>query len=249
MAQIITVNAFHQGAGVSTLAANVAVVLAQRGRRVGLVDACISAPTQHMLFDVRDSSLPPTFNDFLLGQCDLVDVARALQPDTLLLEQGDLFLVPADFNWGRIQRTLQAPSGVEVLGPGYLSLVRALRLDTLVIDSEANLSDSALASIAVSDDVLAVVQLDQQYYKGLGVALGLAGQLDVPHRSLVVNSASPSFEPEIVRQTMEQSYGWPVAGIVPYCDELSALCSSAIFVARYPKHPVTTIFRQIADTL
>ena len=249
MAQIITVNAFHQGAGVSTLAANVAVVLAQRGRRVGLVDACISAPTQHMLFDVRDSSLPPTFNDFLLGQCDLVDAARALPPDTLLLEQGELFLVPADSDWGRIQRTLQAPSGVEVLGPGFLRLAHALRLDTLVIDSEVSLSDSALASMALSDDVLAVVQLDQQYYKGLGVALELAGQLDVPHKSLVVNSASPSFEPETIRQTLEQSYGWPVAGIVPYCDELSALCSAAIFVVRYPNHPVSTIFRQIADTV
>ena len=248
MAQIITVNAFHQGAGVSTLAANVAVVLAQRGLRVGLVDACISAPTQHLLFDVSDSALPPTFNDFLLGRCDLVDAARSLPPDALLLEQGALFLVPGDSDWGRIQRTLQAPSGVEVLGPAFLRLTSALRLDTLVIDSEASLGESSLASMAMSDSVLAVVQLDQQYYKGLGVALGLAGQLDIPHKSLVVNSASPSFEPQTVQQTIEQSYGWPVAGVVPYCDELSALCSSAIFVVRYPNHPVSTIFRQIADT-
>lgn len=80
--------------------------------------------------------------------------------------------------------------------------------------------------MAMSDSVLAVVQLDQRYYKGLGVALGLAGQLDIPHKSLVVNLASPSFEPQTVQQTIEQSYGWPVAGVVPYCDELSlsALC-------------------------
>jgi septum site-determining protein MinD len=249
MAQIITVNAFHQGAGVSTLAANVAVVLAQRGQRVGLLDACISAPTQHLLFDIRDSALPPTFNDFLLGHCDLVDAARALPADSLLLRQGELFLVPADSDWGKIQNALQAPCGVEVLGPGFHRLADALRLDTLVIDSEGDLGESVLASIAMSDHVLAVVQLDQQYYKGLGVALGLAGHLDIPHRSLVVNSASPSFEPETVRQTVEQRYGWPVAGIVPYCDELSALCSSAIFVVRYPNHPVSTIFRQIADTV
>ena len=249
MAQIITVNAFHQGAGVSTLAANVAVVLAQRGRRVGLIDACVSAPTQHMLFNVSDLVLPPTFNDFLLGRCNLEDAARSLPSDTLLLEQGELFLVPADSDWGKIKRTLQAPSGVEVLGPGLLRLAERLRLDTLVIDSEASLGESTLASMAMSDDLLAVVQLDQQYYKGLGIALGLAGQLDIPHRSLVVNSASPSFEAENVRHTIEQSYGWPVAGIVPYSDELSALCSSAIFVVRYPNHPVSTVFRQIADTL
>ncbi len=249
MAHIITVNAFHQGAGVSTLAANLAVVLAQRGQRVGLVDACISAPTQQMLFDISDSALPPTFNDFLVGRCDLVDAARALPQDTLLLKQGELFLVPADSDWGRIQHALQAPCGVEVLGPGFLRLADELRLDSLVIDSEGDLGESVLASMAMSDHVLAVAQLDQQYYKGLGVALGLAGQLDIPHKSLVVNLASPSFEPETVRQTIEQRYGWSVAGIVPYCDELSALCSSAIFVVRYPNHPVSTIFRQIADSL
>ena len=207
------------GRGVSTLAANLAVVLAQRGQRVGLVDACISAPTQQMLFDISDSALSPTFNDFLVGRCDLVDTARALPQDTLLLKQGELFLVPADSDWGNPTRT---PGAVwcRSIGSGFLRLADALRLNSLVIDSEGDLGESVLASMAMSDHVLAVVQLDQQYYKGLGVALGLAGQLDIPHKSLVVNLASPSFEPETVRQTIEQRYGWSVAGIVPYCDEL-----------------------------
>jgi MinD-like ATPase involved in chromosome partitioning or flagellar assembly len=101
----------------------------------------------------------------------------------------------------------------------------------------------------LSHHLLAVVQLDHQRYQGLKVALDVAGEFDIPGKSLVVNSASPSLEAATIRQAVEGGYGLPVAGIVPYCEELSALCSSAIFILRYPDHPVARILRTIADVL
>lgn len=249
MPQIITVNAFPQGAGVSTVAANLATVLAQRGQRVGLIDACISAPTQYLLFNLSLAELPPTFNDFLLERCDLPPAAHPLPASSLALGTGKLFLVPADPDWREIERAQQAPCGVEVLSPAVHRLTEMLRLDTLVIDSEAGLAASALAALSISDVVVAVVQLDQQRYQGEGVAVGVAVEFDIPRKVLVVNSASPSFDSQAVRQAVEESFGLPVTAIVPYCDELSALCSAAVFVARYPDHPVAQIFREIADSL
>lgn len=231
------------------MAANLAVVLAQRGRRVGLIDACISAPTQYLLFGLPISELPPTFNDFLLERCDLPPAAHPLPANSFALDTGKLFLVPADPDWRETERAQQAPCGVEVLNPAVHRLIEMLRLDTLVIDSEAGLVESALAALAIADVVVGVVQLDQQRYQGLGVAVGVALEFNVPRTTLVVNSASPSLDSQAVRQAVEESFELPVTAIVPYCDELSALCSSAIFVSRYPNHAVTEIFRDIADSL
>jgi MinD-like ATPase involved in chromosome partitioning or flagellar assembly len=119
----------------------------------------------------------------------------------------------------------------------------------VVIDTDAGLPESALAAIALSDDLLSVAQLDQQRYEGLGVALEVADQFNVPRKALVVNSVSPSFDTPAVRSAVERAYKWPVAGVVPYCEELAALCSAAVFVVRYPEHAVTGILRQVAETL
>jgi MinD-like ATPase involved in chromosome partitioning or flagellar assembly len=249
MAKIITVNAFHQGAGVSTIAANLAVVIAQRGLRVALIDACISSPTQYLLFNLGAAELPPTFNDFLLARCDLLPAARAVSSEALALGTGKLFLVPADPDWREVGRAQQAPAGVDTLGPAVRRLVALMRLDAVVVDSDAELVASALAAIALSDVLLTVVQLDHQRYQEQGVALGVAGEVGVPRTSLVVNLASPSFDPEVVRQAVEHGYGAPVAGVVPYCEELAALCSLGVFVVRYPEHPVSGIFRKIGEGL
>jgi MinD-like ATPase involved in chromosome partitioning or flagellar assembly len=249
MAKIITVNAYHEGAGVSTIAANLAVILAQGGRRVALIDASISAPTQYLLYNLSTPELPPTFNDFVLGRCDLAPAAHPLPAGTLSLGAGKLFLIPADPDWNEIRRAQQAPCGVEHLGPAVQRMMGLLRLDAVVIDSDAGLPESALAAIALSDTLLSVVQLDQQRYEGTGVALEVAGKFNVPQRTLVVNSASPSFDTSAVRSAIEQAYQWPVAGVVPYCEELAALCSAAVFAVRYPDHAVTGILRQVAETL
>jgi septum site-determining protein MinD len=45
---------------------------------------------------------------------------------------------------------------------------------------------------------------------------------------------------------VEEAYNSEVAGVLPHSDEMMTLASSGIFVLRYPNHPVTGIFRQIA---
>jgi hypothetical protein len=63
---------------------------------------------------------------------------------------------------------------------------------------------------------------------------------------MVVNLASPSLNVSSIHTQATHNFGWPVAGIVPYCDELLALGSASLFGVRYPDHPVTAIFRRLA---
>ena len=86
--RIIAVGSGKGGVGKSTLTANLAIALARRGMKVGLVDADIYGPSQPVLFDTadakpeaRDNKLVPVESRFgvpLLSMGHLVAPGRAI---------------------------------------------------------------------------------------------------------------------------------------------------------------------------
>jgi len=48
---------------------------------------------------------------------------------------------------------------------------------------------------------------------------------------------------------VEQTYGCEVAAVLPHSDDLMNLASEDIFVMRYPNHPVSALYRQVAAKL
>ena len=66
---------------------------------------------------------------------------------------------------------------------------------------------------------------------------------------LVVNKAPLILEPEAIRVKVEQTYSCEVAAVLPHSDDLMNLASEDIFVKRYPDHPISTLYRQVATKL
>ncbi len=98
----------------------------------------------------------------------------------------------------------------------------------------------------ISRLLFVVMRPDQQDYEGTGVTVRVARELRVPKMMLVVNKTPPSLEPAAVKQKIEQAYGCEVAAVLPHSDEMMTLASAGIFVARYPEHPMTALYKQIA---
>src|SRR5437879_11353522 len=65
MVNIISVQSFKGGTGKSTISANLAVTLAQLGKRVGVVDLDLEGPGLHVIFGVADADVKATINDVL----------------------------------------------------------------------------------------------------------------------------------------------------------------------------------------
>lgn len=251
MAQLIAVNAVHAGSGVSTTVANVAALLATStpGRRVGVVDACLSAPTQHLLFGLRQAAFRFTLNDVLAGRCRLADAAHDLPVAANPDDPRTVLLVPADPDPSAVKAADHHTHSVGSLGQSCQQLAAQCNLDVVLIDTDAGLPPSSLACLAAAQTALLVLTLDKQQYQGAARTASVVEHLAVMQRRLMVNLASPSLDPTQVQTQVAQSFGWEVAGITPYCDELMALGSASLFVVRYPVHPVTTIFRHIAQQL
>ena len=71
LATILSIHSFRGGTGKSNTTANVAAVLAQTGKRVGVIDADIQSPGIHVLFGLAGSDVGASLNDFLFGEREI----------------------------------------------------------------------------------------------------------------------------------------------------------------------------------
>lgn len=127
--------------------------------------------------------------------------------------------------------------------------IRKLSLDVLIIDTHPGLNEETLLSIAISDALFIVLRPDQQDYQGTGVTVQVARRLEVPQMALIVNKVPRVFDPDEVRERVENTYNCQVAAVLPHSDEMMALASSDLFIVRYPDHPISQKIRRVAERL
>jgi septum site-determining protein MinD len=239
MSKIISVHSFRGGTGKSNTTANVATLLAQEGLRVGVVDTDIQSPGIHVLFNLDESEMAHSLNDYLWGKCSIKDCAYDVTGRVGANVKGQIYLIPSSIKASEIARILREGYDVGLLNDGFQSLVEGLKLDMLVIDTHPGLNEETLLSIAVSDVLVIIMRPDQQDYQGTSVTVEVARKLDVPKMLMVINKVPQVLDSDDVKARVEQIYNCKVAAVLPHSDEMMTLASSGIFSLRYPDSPVT----------
>jgi len=247
MSKIISVHSFRGGTGKSNTSANLAYLCAAKGLRVGVVDTDIQSPGIHVLFGLDEEEMEKgrSLNDYLWGKCAIEETAHDV---TLSLDEnltGKVFLIPSSIKAGEIARVLREGYDVGLLNDGFDALVKKLDLDLLIIDTHPGLNEETLLSIAISDTLVLIMRPDQQDYQGTSVTVEVARKLDVPQMLLMVNKV-PEKLMGAVKQNVEATYECEVAAVIPHSDDLMTLASSGVFSCKYPDHPVTKIYQQLA---
>jgi MinD-like ATPase involved in chromosome partitioning or flagellar assembly len=247
MSKIISVHSFRGGTGKSNTTANLAALLAMRGQRVGVVDTDIASPGIHVLFGLDEERMGHSLNDYLWGKCEIQETAHDVTANLGPAIPGCVLLVPSSIRAGEIARVLREGYDVERLNDGFRELVRALKLDVLMIDTHPGLNEETLLSIAISNMLLIILRPDQQDYLGTGVTVEVARKLSVPGLMLVVNKVPAAFREDEVKARVEQAYGAEVAAVLPHSEEMMALASGGVFVTRFPEHPISARLGQVAE--
>jgi septum site-determining protein MinD len=249
MATIISVHSFRGGTGKSNISANVATLLAAEGRRVGVIDTDIQSPGIHVLFGLAGEGIDHALNDYLWGKCDIEQTAHDVTPNLGTDIKGRVFLIPSSIRAGEITRVLREGYDAQLLTRGLRSLIEALGLDVLLIDTHPGLNEETLLSIVISHVLAIILRPDQQDYEGTGVTVEVARHLKVPRMMLIVNKVPLVFKSAQVKAKVERAYNCPVAAVLPHSDEMMALASTGVFALRYPDHPVTTALKRAAASL
>jgi MinD-like ATPase involved in chromosome partitioning or flagellar assembly len=249
MSKIISIHSFRGGTGKSNTTANITALLAAEGRRVGVIDTDIQSPGIHVLFGLGEESMTYSLNDYLWGKCEIEqtahDVTAGLGPSI----KGQVFLIPSSIKAGEIAKVLREGYDVGLLNEGYHRLVEELNLDVLMIDTHPGLNEETLLSIAISDALAIIMRPDQQDYQGTSVTVEVARKLEVPLLTLIVNKVPAIYDPAEMKARMERTYNCEVIAVLPHSDEMMILASAGVFALRYPDHPMTAAFRQIAARL
>jgi len=249
MTQIISVHSFRGGTGKSNTTANLATLLAMEGKKVGIVDTDIQSPGIHVLFNLDESDMEHSLNDYLWGKCDIQEAAKDVTDRVGVDVSGKIYLIPASMKAGEIARVLREGYDVGLLNDGFKSVGRSLNLDYLMIDTHPGLNEETLLSVAISNALVIIMRPDNQDYLGTAVTIDVARKLDVPKILLVVNKIPQTYDLEDVREKVEKLYDCPVAALLPHDDEMMALASSGIFSVKYPDHPVALALKSVVKQI
>jgi MinD-like ATPase involved in chromosome partitioning or flagellar assembly len=255
MGKIISIHSFRGGTGKSNTTANLAAQAALRGHRVGIVDTDIQSPGIHVLFGLNEKKMGHTLNEFLRGDCDIKSVAH---PVALKDEGGSgvqqlagkpIWLIPSSINTVDISKVVKQGYDVGLLNKGLSTLIKELKLDYLFIDTHPGMNEETLLSIAISDVLIIIMRPDQQDFQGTAVTVDVARSLDVPNLFLVVNKALTKYDFGKLRETIQNTYSAPVAGILPLSEDMADLGSADLFSLRFPDHAWSVALRQITDII
>ncbi len=247
MSKIISVHSFRGGTGKSNTTANLAALLAMDGARVAVVDTDIASPGIHVLFNLDESEMVHSLNDYLWGKCSIEEAAHDVTGHVGNEIKGQIFLIPSSIKAGEIARILREGYDVGLLNDGFRDVVDKMKLDYLLIDTHPGLNEETLLSIAISNSLIIILRPDSQDYQGTAVTVDVAKKLDVPNMIMLVNKSPDTFDPEDVRTRVEQTYQATVGAVLPHSDEMMTLASSGIFSIKYPDHPMTQGLKKLVE--
>jgi MinD-like ATPase involved in chromosome partitioning or flagellar assembly len=251
---IVTFFSFHAGCGGSSIAANLAAQVAMTGKRVAIVDTDFQFSSLQVFFGLDVNGMKQTLNDYLYGKCAITDAAirighgTNLQSGVARLADKFLWLVPSSIDIGESSRILRGGYDFNVLNKGFEALRRELKLDYLLIDTLSSLNKTTLLSVGASDELVIILCPDKQDYQGTAITLDMVHGLEVPTIRLLVNQVPVKYYSQ-TRVEIESMFKIPVAGVLPFSEDMVELASSDIFSLRFPDHPWSQELRNATKTI
>lgn len=255
MARTVAIHSFRGGTGKSNIASNLALLMAQAGKRVAVVDSDIQSPGLHALFGLSEDAIPWALNDFLWGRCPIRSAAYDVRDKLCGKGQptsgqgGALFVVPSRITANDIARVLSQGYNVEKLNEGLHELDQELRLDVMLIDTHPGLHEETLLTLSICDLLLILLRPDEQDFQGTAVTVEVARQLEVRKMLIVLNMVMPTIDRDSLALQVGRIYDAPVAAVINRADELALLGSRDLFCLRHPEHPFCQQLRQMAGAV
>lgn len=257
--------AFHSykgGTGKTLISANIAAILARRGKRVCLIDYDLHSPSQFTLLKnyIAHGIKPQQFvNNLLKGECEveeaLLEVDVGATDGTLVAAFGnesteaEKFMATRDRNWeGKAFGRLTDAKN---------RLLKKHKMDYVILDTHPGVVYASLNAVATSDVVTLVTRKDEDDMKGTQKLITeIADEFDT-RSTIILNrvvcegcgGALPLNESSRVSAEILKRLGRPIIGVIPCLWQLQLAGSQELYAVTQPTHPFVNALQQTADEI
>ena len=242
LGKIIAVSSGKGGVGKSTVAANLAVALAQAGFRVGVMDADVYGPNIPRMFGVNER--PPVLGGKIQPLAahgiKLMSLGLLVERDAPAIWRGPIIMKIVnqflrDVDWGELDYFIvDLPPGT---GDAQLSLVQATHVSGALIVTTPQ-------EMAVGDALRGAKMFERVGVPVIGVVENMSGFTDpeTGRRFDLFSSGGG--------QRLADEIGVPLLGSVPLQPQLAALADAGqpVLIAQ-PESPAARSLRAIAESL
>ena len=168
--QVITFHSYKGGTGKTTLAANLAALLAKKGNNVCIVDIDVYAPSLHAYFsDIVQNRIKNTINDYIVGACGVDDLLVQVTPISQFSEKGSLsgkiigcFSSPKREDILKIEGVKEDKNRMNML-KRFINfreeLIEKNDIDYVIMDSSPGIRFWAINALALSDIVFLTLKM------------------------------------------------------------------------------------------
>lgn len=241
---------YKGGTGRTVSAANIAVSLAQKGNRVGIIDADIEAPGMDQIFEVKVPSI--NFLDLLVSPkrytisrttFPIIDIKNERKLDL----EGELFILPAARDDLKLRKVSVDPSLAKVFHDIMKDFTQECDLDYIFVDSRSGLAHYSVMSLFEVDYVLLFFSWGKQHLEGTKYIISRV--LDrIPKLSFLIASRIPTFIKENkIKDITERKLGKELFGCI--YDDKDLAWEEQLLVLEKPDSPTAMIFNQISDKI
>lgn len=228
MAITVSFYSYKGGVGRSVLLANVAAILAQKGRKVVCIDFDLEAGGLHTIFNVEKKDIRLTVLDILCAP-GMTDVGHGLIDLTKLLKnpasEGKLWLLPTISEINQLNIALESRRDLPmVLGQIITNIESYCMPDIIFVDSRAGFAEIASAPLRKADKLVCVLRPNHQNVDGLRILLDILDALRLKPDTYLVLSQVPEIpKAKTVIEKLQSMLGKErrFDCIIPYVPELA----------------------------
>ncbi|HID61290.1 MAG TPA: hypothetical protein EYP49_00875 [Anaerolineae bacterium] len=236
-AKVISVFSLRGGVGVTSLAVNLAVSLAQMWQvEVPLIDLALESGHGALMFDLK-----PKYTLAELAQRTEESVIEELLDGYLVRHESGVRLLAAP----------PSPAQADLITPPFLHTVLPMlkrKFEYIVLDTASSFSELTLAALDLSDLIIVVLSPDLASLKVSAATMDVFQALDYPKERLavVINWTFP--REGLPQKNIEAALGLPINAVIPYERTLfvEAINSGVPAVWSHPTASATMIIEQLA---
>jgi MinD-like ATPase involved in chromosome partitioning or flagellar assembly len=245
---IITLHSYKGGTGKTLLSVNLAMIFADKGKRVCLLDLDLRAPSLSATFK---NNKKYWVNDYLNKMCKIDSILTDCTPN--YIKAGQLFVGLADPSTAAIREMSSKDRkwGMKALGRLLSlknSLLKDMDFDYVIFDSSPGLQYSSINAIVVADMVLVVTSIDKSDLEGTQRMIHDLYKLYEKKTGIVVNKVPQTILSGKTHIKLD-THQLPIIDLVPCsCDVLQS-GGEYLFAFEKTEHPITQILRKIATKI